>query len=128
MSRHILVVDDDPSVRGVVEAVLFADGFDVTSVRNGEEALDAMEDHLPDAVVLDLMMPSMTGWEVLDEIRRDKRSRHSGVPVLVLTAKATDWDRDRTSAADHFMTKPFEPDELVQTLIRLITRADDVAG
>lgn len=120
MNHHILVVDDEPSVRGVVEAVLFADGFDVTTVRDGEEALDAMEERLPDAVVLDLMMPSMTGWEVLDEIRRDPRHRHSRVPVLVLTAKATDWDRDRTAAADHFMSKPFEPDELVQTLTRLI--------
>ncbi|AXV10040.1 putative transcriptional regulator ycf27 (plasmid) [Euzebya pacifica] len=120
MSHHILVVDDEPSVRGVVEAVLFADGFDVTTVRDGEEALDAMEERLPDAVVLDLMMPAMTGWEVLDEIRRDPRHQHSRVPVLVLTAKATDWDRDRTTAADHFMSKPFEPDELVQTLTRLI--------
>lgn len=122
MNHHILVVDDEPSVRGVVEAILFADGFDVTTVRDGEEALDAMEDRLPDAVVLDLMMPLMTGWEVLDEIRRDPRHRHSRVPVLVLTAKATDWDRDRTSAADHHMSKPFEPDELVQTLNRLITQ------
>lgn len=123
---HVLVVDDDQSVRGVVSTVLQLEGFRVTVAPDGVDALDQLEDgDFPDAIVLDLMMPDVTGWEVLEELRGDNRPRFRVVPVLVLTAKATEWDRDRTlnGGADLHMAKPFEPDELVDAIRDLIRKA-----
>ena len=124
-SPHVLIVDDDPSVRGVVQAVLETDGFTTWTVNDGADALAAIETATPDAVVLDLMMPGTSGWEVLHEVRTDARPHRRQLPIVVLTAKAApdDVDGAQRAGASAYLAKPFEPDELITTLTRLIAES-----
>jgi CheY-like chemotaxis protein len=119
MSRShpsILVVDDDPSVRALVTDVLETEGYEVQAVEDGFAALARVECLAPDCVILDVMMPGMDGHAVLDQIRGRASKTH--VPVVMLTANAGDeqaWQA-WSEGVDYFMTKPFEPEELVRYL------------
>lgn len=110
MSRSILVVDDEPGIVELASAYLRRDGFTVRTARTGRRALDALATQPADLVVLDLMLPDITGEEVCVSLRR-----HSAVPILMLTAKSAEADRLRGLAlgADDYLVKPFSPRELV---------------
>jgi DNA-binding response OmpR family regulator len=112
--RRILFADDDPGMRAIVLMNLEAEGFDVTVVRDGEAALDALASTLPDLIVLDVMMPGRDGYDVLRQLKDDPRT--AAIPVVLLTAKAADTDvwEGWKSGADYYMTKPFDPDELAR--------------
>jgi CheY-like chemotaxis protein len=84
MSLRVLVVDDDPDIRESLSQILAEEGFDVASARNGLEALDEIARGLPDVMLLDLMMPVLTGWEVLETLRLKGLDRQ--LPVVVLSA------------------------------------------
>ena len=117
----ILVVDDDPSVRMLVTDVLETEGYEVHSVCDGYAALARVELEEPDCIVLDVMMPGIDGHAVLDQIRARTSTTH--VPVVMLTANADDaqaWQA-WSEGVDYFLTKPFEPDELVNYLSYLFT-------
>lgn len=118
---NVLVIDDESDIRLLCRINLARSGMAVRSVGSGPEGLEAAFEEAPDAVVLDLMMPQMDGFEVLRQLKEHERTRE--VPVLVLTAKTAKADRDRCSAlgADVFMTKPFHPDELTRELDTLMT-------
>lgn len=122
--RLILVVDDEPPIVRLVKAKLQLDGFAVVTAGKGEDALPIVEHDRPDLVILDLMMPGMDGFETLRTIRQ--RSR---VPVILLTARAGDADKLRglQSGADDYITKPFNPDELVARVIAVLRRSDGAA-
>jgi CheY-like chemotaxis protein len=126
MSRShpsILVVDDDPGVRMLVTDVLETEGYEVHSVEDGFAALASVESAAPDCIVLDVMMPGLDGHAVLDQIRA--RSLETHVPVVMLTANAGDeqaWQA-WSEGVDYFLTKPFEPDELVRYLSYLFSPA-----
>lgn len=109
MTARVLLIEDDRDVRALSQAVLSGDGFDVVAHPSGSSALDwvATGDVLPDVVVLDVQMPEMDGWTVLDRLRADERTR--GVPVLMCTVKAGDDDRRRASrsGAEAYLSKPF---------------------
>ncbi len=116
MTRRILVVDDDAAVRGMVRDVLEAEGYDVVSAEDGFAALRSVEHARPDCVVLDVMMPGMDGHAVLARIRGAEGG--PSLPVVMLTAYADDaaaWEA-WTGGVDYFMSKPFDPDELVRYL------------
>jgi DNA-binding response OmpR family regulator len=117
---RILVVDDEPHIRRVLEAMLGKEGFEVHSVSDGEEGLQAIADGGVDLVILDLLMPGTHGLEVLAKIRSDPE--HSRTPVIILTAKGQDTDREAalTGGADDFMTKPFSPKKLVARIREIL--------
>ncbi len=131
---RILVVDDEPDVLLLCRVNLQHAGHDVLEAPDGERGLALAFAEVPDAIVLDLMLPLMDGYGVLSHLRADDRTRD--IPVLVLTAKAQREDRVRCweDGASEFMTKPFSPAALSSALIQLIaltpgereTRRNDV--
>lgn len=114
----ILIVDDEENILEIVEAYLVAKNYQVFRAMDGEEALRKAEIIRPDLIVLDLMLPDISGLEVCRRIRKS-----SNVPVIMLTARTTEQDilSGLQIGADHYMTKPFSPKELVarvQTVLR----------
>jgi adenylate cyclase len=109
---HILFADDDPGMRALVVINLEAEGFEVTTAEDGFSALEKAERLRPDLIVLDVMMPGRDGLDVLQELR--KRPAVAAIPVVLLTAKATDADvwEGWKAGADYYMTKPFKPEDL----------------
>jgi two-component system response regulator MtrA len=124
MSARILLVEDDRSIRQLVELGLERAGFAVTPVADGREALDRFRSGAHDAIVLDVMLPSLDGLEVCREIRRS-----SQVPIIMLTARAETPDvvAGLELGADDYVTKPFEVAELVAR-IRSVLRRTATAG
>jgi len=110
---HVLVVDDERDITALVAYHLAKAGYRVTTAGTGVAALDALAAEAPDLVVLDLMLPGRSGYDVLAEIRRREETREIG--VIVLTARRDESDRIKGLAggADDYMTKPFSPEELV---------------
>ena len=111
--ERILVVDDERDITALVAYHLAKAGYRVTTAATGPAALDAARTEPPDLVVLDLMLPGRSGYEVLEELRRREETRHVG--VILLTARRDEADRIKglTSGADDYLTKPFSPEELV---------------
>jgi DNA-binding response OmpR family regulator len=117
---RILVVDDEPHIRRVLDAMLEKEGFEVVLAADGLEGLRAIAERDVDLVILDLMMPGATGLEVLAKIRTDPG--RSDTPVVILTAKGQDADREAALAggADDFLTKPFSPKKLVARIREIL--------
>jgi DNA-binding response OmpR family regulator len=121
---RVLVVDDEPDVLLLCRLNLQQRGHELLEAGDGSTALELARERRPDVIVLDLMMPGMTGYDVLETLQRDEAT--SGIPVLVLTAKSLRADRVRSQGlgASAFMTKPFLPSELcemVESLFRPAT-------
>jgi two-component system, OmpR family, KDP operon response regulator KdpE len=118
--RHILVVDDDPDIRGLLRELLDRRGFSVAEAGDGQEALRVFFDQRPDLVVLDVAMPGLDGWQTLERIRE-----LSDVPVVMLTARATELEKTRglRAGADDYVTKPFGMAELLARLRAAVRRA-----
>ena len=111
---HVLVVDDDDDIRGLVTLKLHQAGFSTDTAEDGRAALDCVEAQQPDLIVLDLMMPEMSGYDVLRELR--SRSETRLLPVLLLSAKsqpAGEGAGAELGSAD-FMLKPFQPRAMVE--------------
>ena len=120
---RVLAVDDEPGLLSVVVANLRAHGYEVESARTGELALDAAADRIPDAVILDLGLPGMSGYEVIQALRG-----WTDIPIIVLSARETTQDKVAAlkAGADDYMTKPFAIDELLARVEALVRRASDV--
>jgi CheY-like chemotaxis protein len=122
---RVLVVDDEPDVLLLCRLNLQQRGHEMLEASEGPSALELARERRPDVIVLDLMLPGMNGFEVLETLRRDEAT--AGIPVLVLTAKSLRADRDRSSGlgAAAFLTKPFLPDDLCELVEALAeARAD----
>jgi two-component system, OmpR family, phosphate regulon response regulator PhoB len=113
MSAHILVVDDEPDISALVAYHLARETFRVRTAADGVEAIRAVEAEHPDLIVLDLMLPGMSGLEILHELRR--RDETKDIPVILLTARREEEDRIEglRLGADDYLAKPFSPQELV---------------
>lgn len=124
MPRKILAVDDEKNIVKLVQMNLERHGFQVIAAYDGKEALQKIQDEKPDLVILDVMMPHMDGFEVLQTMRRNAATRD--IPVIMLTAKSQDTDvfRGWQSGVDLYLTKPFNPIELV-SFVRRIFKTDD---
>lgn len=118
---HVLVVDDDPDIRELVAFKLAQMGHTVSSEKDGESGLAAALDKTPDLILLDVMMPKLTGIEVCQRLRDETAT--SGVPIILITAKAQEVDVERgfAAGADDYIVKPFSPRELA-------SRVDAVSG
>jgi DNA-binding response OmpR family regulator len=120
----VLVVDDDPKILRLLRIELSAQGFGVLQAERGEQALQLVAERRPDIVVLDILMPGLDGFGVLQRLRE-----RSGTPVILLTAKGTDADKimGLELGADDYLPKPFNPEELtarVRALLRRVNSAE----
>jgi len=125
MTASILVIDDEASLRALVDAYLRAEGYQVHLAEDGPGGLAAFRQQRPDLVILDVLLPGMDGFEVLREIRRT-----SEVYVLMLTARSEEIDRvaGLTVGADDYLTKPFSPRELVARVKAILRRLRPSSG
>ena len=130
-SHRILVVDDEPDITALVAYHLAKAGYRVSTAATGPDALKAAREERPDIVVLDLMLPGVSGYDVLAELRRREETREGG--VILLTARREEADRIRglSLGADDYLTKPFSPQELslrVQAVLRRLGAPPVSAG
>lgn len=118
----VVVADDDDDIRDLVELKLTQSGYQVRACANGVDALDEIRRNPPELAVLDVMMPGLSGIDVLREIRADEAL--SGVRVVLLTARSRDTDVDMgfSTGADDYLIKPFSPRELVHRVGVLVAR------
>lgn len=123
--RRILVVDDEERMVRFIRLNLEHDGFQVSEAFNGKEAIQKIRDVTPDLILLDVMMPDIDGFEVLETVREV-----SQVPVIMLTAKGEEDDRVRglELGADDYVTKPFSPRELVSRVKAVLRRTEGASG
>jgi DNA-binding response OmpR family regulator len=123
--RRILVVDDEERMVRFIRMNLEHDGFQVSEAFNGKQAIQKIRDVTPDLILLDVMMPDLDGFEVLETVREV-----SNVPVIMLTAKGEEDDRVRglELGADDYVTKPFSPRELVSRVKAVLRRTEGASG
>lgn len=117
--KKILIAEDEPDLIKVLQKRVSAAGYDTILAADGRKALELFDSRKPDLVLLDVMMPGMDGWELIRYIKDIRRSRS---PVLVLTAKTGEKDKMigvDILKADAYMTKPFDPDELIKKIREL---------
>lgn len=119
MPKRVLLAEDEPNIVESLTFLLDRAGFEVSVETDGQQALDAVLKDTPDLLILDVMLPKMSGYEVLRLLRADKRAEK--LPVLMLTAKGQQADRETAleSGADLFMTKPFANSEIVEAVKKL---------
>ena len=122
MTHRILVVDDEPDITALVAYHLAKTGYRVSTATNGADALRSAREERPDIVVLDLMLPGLSGYEVLAELRKRDETRDVG--VILLTARREEADRIKglSLGADDYLTKPFSPHELALRVAALLRR------
>jgi two-component system phosphate regulon response regulator PhoB len=130
-AKRVLVVEDEPDIAALIAYQLTRDGFRVETASTGTEALSAVNREVPDLVVLDRMLPGLSGDEVLQTLRGEAETK--SIPILVLTAKREQEDRIEgfELGADDYLTKPFSPRELVlrvQAILRRFQEAGSEAG
>ena len=123
--RRILVVDDEERMVRFIRLNLEHDGYQVSEAFNGKQAIQKMREALPDLILLDVMMPDLDGFEVLEMVREI-----SNVPIIMLTAKGEEDDRVRglEKGADDYVTKPFSPRELVSRVKAVLRRTEGASG
>lgn len=120
MAKRILAVDDEKHILRLVQINLEKAGYEVVTASNGREALEAVKAQHPDLIVMDVMMPEMDGLEALQNLKNDEAT--ANIPVVMLTAKAQDADvfQGWQSGADLYLTKPFNPMELLTFVRRIL--------
>lgn len=118
-TRIILVVDDEEKIVNIIKAYLEREGYRVITAYDGKEALEKARSGSPDLIVLDLMLPEVSGWDVCRTLRRE-----SSVPIIMLTARDDDTDKivGLELGADDYITKPFSPKELVSRVRAVLRR------
>ncbi|HEX5414397.1 MAG TPA: response regulator [Chloroflexota bacterium] len=124
MPKTILVVDDDPDICEIVQVNLEGAGYEVIIAADGAAGLQAAQTRVPDLIILDVLMPELDGWRVLEELVKD--SRTADRPVIMLTCKGDDQDvlRGLNLGAVEYITKPFYPEGLVASVRLLLDRYD----
>lgn len=124
MSKRLLIVDDEPNLLRAVAACLRGEGYEVDTARSGEEALVHIAQRLPDLIVSDIRMPRMDGYAFARQLRGNPRT--DLIPIVFLTAKDESSERivGIRSGVDAYLTKPFEPDELIAVIGNILARVE----
>ncbi|WP_425090171.1 response regulator transcription factor [Tropicimonas sp. S265A] len=119
MAKKVLLIEDEPNIIEAIKFILSREGWDVQAHSDGATALDAIARTKPDALVLDVMLPNRSGFEILRDLRAEPDTH--GLPVLMLTAKGQKRDRELAESygVTHFMTKPFSNQEVLERLREL---------
>ena len=122
MRRKILVVEDDPDQLEIISLSLKAAGFAIGTAANGTDALVKTRSISPDLIILDLMLPGLNGFDVCESLRRDPAT--ASVPIIILTGMRTQFGRfaGLESGANDFLLKPFNPDQLVSKVEKLLNQ------
>lgn len=122
MNETILIAEDQPHIRALIQYKLKNAGYKVVAVADGQEALAKAFEIKPDLVLLDVMMPLMTGFEVLSALRQDERT--ATVPILLVTAQSSEDEvlKGLEMGADDYITKPFSPNELAARVKTVLLR------
>ena len=120
MNKRVLLIEDEPNIIEAVSFILSRDGWDVKTHSNGHDAVDAVRSRQPDIVILDVMLPGKSGFDILQDIRAD--AALAEVPVLMLTARgqATDREMAERFGASRFMTKPFSNADVLDAVRELV--------
>ena len=121
MAKKILVVDDEKKIVDILKAYLERDGYQVSTAYDGRSALELARSNSPDLIILDLMLPEVSGWDVCRELRKE-----SDVPVIMLTARDDTTDKiiGLELGADDYVTKPFDPKEIISRARAVLRRSD----
>jgi len=116
---RVLVVDDDEVIRRLIEVNLSLEGFDVSTAVDGQDCLDKVAEINPDVITLDVMMPRLDGWETAVQLRQAPDTAH--IKVVLITARAQEDDKVRGAlvGADAYLTKPFDPNEMIRLVREL---------
>ncbi len=122
MTPYVLVVEDEEAISMMIEYNLTKEGFEVQVVENGQDAMYALEERMPDIMILDWMIPELSGVEVCKRVRAKDTTR--GLPIIMLTARGEESDRliGLESGADDYMVKPFSPKELTARIRAVLRR------
>jgi two-component system alkaline phosphatase synthesis response regulator PhoP len=123
MSRcKVLVVDDEEYIQHILNFSFGAEGYDVLTASDGQEAIAKAKSDKPDVIVLDIMMPKMDGYEACKKLKSDPQTKN--IPVILLTAKGRDVDRKLGAevGADDYVVKPFSPGRLIERVEGIIKR------
>ncbi|MGH8459584.1 MAG: response regulator, partial [Nevskiales bacterium] len=125
--KRILIIEDDKDIRGLLRYDLEREGFRVSESEDGVEGLAQVRKSPPDLLVLDLMLPRLSGLEICKQVRREEATQR--IPILILTARSEEPDRivGLELGADDYVTKPFSPRELVARVKALLRRTEPVA-
>ena len=123
-SFKILAIEDNQDIRQLIAFILERDGYQVITAEDGISGLSLIKETKPDLVLLDVMMPEFSGFEVLDAIRKDKNSKVREVPILMITSKSTveDVDQALELGANGYLVKPFRPEKLIEKVRELLTQ------
>ncbi len=127
--KHLVYVEDEQEMIDLVRLILSRRGFEVLGANGGREGLDLIKQRLPDLVLLDLMMPDMDGWDVYQQMKADEATRD--IPVIVVTAKAQSIDKVlglHIAKVDDYISKPFSPQELVDSVEKVLSKRQPAAG
>ena len=116
----MLVVDDDEVIRRLIAVNLQLEGFEVETAVDGQDCLDKVTDIEPDVITLDVMMPRLDGWETTVQLRGSPDTTH--IKIVLITARAQEDDKSRGSqvGADAYLTKPFDPNEMIRVVRDLV--------
>jgi len=122
--KKILVVDDEKKIVDILKAYLERDGYQVRTAHDGRSALELARSNLPDLIILDLMLPEVSGWDVCRELRKE-----SDVPIIMLTARDDTTDKiiGLELGADDYVTKPFDPKEIISRVRAVLRRGEGKA-
>lgn len=122
MAAQVLLIEDEPNISEAIRFILSRDGCHVTALSDGEGVAEVLRKGLPDLVILDLMLPGMSGMEILTQLRADPATQ--SLPVMMLTAKGQGRDREAAERAgvNLFMTKPFSNDDIRAAVRQLTAR------
>ena len=118
--KRILVADDDPVILRLIQVNLELEGYQVLTANNGEEAVATATSETPDLVILDIMMPRMDGYQTCERLKADETTKD--IPVVFLSAKAqqADIEKGKSYGVEEYLTKPFDPTELLEVVERLV--------
>ena len=120
MGKHVLLIEDEPNIIEAISFILSRDGWEVDTHSNGQTAIDAVRAKRPDLVILDVMLPGLSGYDILRGLREDEETAE--LPVLMLTARGQTKDREMAEkiGANRFMTKPFSNAEVLEAVHALV--------
>lgn len=114
--RKVLIVDDEPNIVTALEFLLKRSGYDVRAASNGEEALAMVESYVPDVVLLDVMMPVRSGYDVCQRMRERAEWRHIRIVMLSAKGREAEVNKGLSLGADLYITKPFSTQELIAAI------------
>jgi len=128
MSKKVLIADDEPNIVTSLEYLMSKRGYEVKVARNGEEALALVASFLPDLVLLDVMMPRKSGYEVCQQIREHKDWQHIKVVMLSAKGREAEVNKGLSLGADIYVTKPFSNQELIDKIDELLGAGANPGG